>query len=117
MSAEDNVLSIRYRKKSFCDEAFPEELDELTDILEEAGLVIDDAYFAHIRHHNGGVPIAKYFPGGEIERFLNFTDSWVPTMAKYRHWNVNVVRKWIKNRSHWMYYTERSTYLRGRFLP
>lgn len=98
MTSNDRDISIAYRKNSFCDDPFDEEIDTVVDRLTAAGFLIDDAYFQHLRRHNGGVPKAKYFPGGEVERFLNFTDSYTAAGAKYRNFNVNVVKRWIKNR-------------------
>ena len=67
-------------------------------MLEEAGFKVDTSNFDHIRKNNGGIPVAKYFPFGQVERMLNFTDSYTPDGAKFRDFNVNVVRSWIENR-------------------
>lgn len=53
-------LSLRYRRNSFCGDAFDEEIDEVRDDLLEAGMQIDDRYFEHMREHNGGVPVASW---------------------------------------------------------
>lgn len=91
-------MLIRYRKGSFCGKPFDEEIDEVLDLLAETGLQADELYFDHIRTNNGGVPITRNFPLGEIERMLNFTDSYTSDGAKYKEFNVNVVRTWIKDR-------------------
>ncbi|MCR9230144.1 MAG: SMI1/KNR4 family protein [bacterium] len=95
---ESEKLQIRYRKGSFCGEPFDEEIEETLDILVEAGWQIDESYFDHIRANNGGIPLLRYFPLGEIERMLNFTDSYSSVGARYRDFNVNIVRTWIKDR-------------------
>ena len=98
MTEKQDSITVKYRKRSFCGEPFDEEIDETLDLLVEAGFKIDESYFDHIRENNGGIPVAKYFPQGEIERMLNFTDSYTADGAKYKNFNVNVVRSWIKNR-------------------
>ena len=98
LAKNPNRIQIKYKKKSFCGNPLTEELDELIDSLLEAGFQIDESYFDHIRENNGGVPLTKYFPSGEIERMLNFSDSYSTEGARYAEFNVNVVRNWVKDR-------------------
>ena len=91
-------LIMKYAKKSLCGPIFEEELDEMIDMLQESGYLLDDAYLEHIAQNHGGRPITKYFRHGEIVRFLNFTDSYTASNANVRQFNVNVVRNLIKDR-------------------
>lgn len=89
-------MLIDYEEDSFCGQAFEEEIDEVLDVLNEEGYVVDQSYFEHIQEFNGGIPVNKYFRHGEIERFLNFSDSYT-TGARFKDLNVNWVRHLIKD--------------------
>ena len=66
-------VKIEYVTNSFAAAANDEEIEEMQDLLIEDGLVLDPAYWDHIKIFNGGIPMSPYFPGGQIERFLNFS--------------------------------------------
>ena len=70
----------------------------MIEALTEQGFRLDDAYLAHIKQFHGGVPKTKFFGKGEIERMLNFADSYSAAGAKCREFNVNVVRRWMQDR-------------------
>lgn len=89
---------MQYVRKSFCGPIFQEELDERVDALNEQGFRIDEVYLSHIAEFHGGIPKTRFFGKGEIERILNFADSYSSIGARWRNFNVNVVRNWIKDR-------------------
>ena len=45
-------MRISYRDGSLCGPAFEEEVDEVLDVLNEEGYVVDSHYFEHIREFN-----------------------------------------------------------------
>lgn len=70
----------------------------MIDVLTEQGFRLDDTYLSHVKEFHGGFRKTKYFGVGKIERMLNFADSYSSSGARWRDFNVNVVRNWIKDR-------------------
>ena len=92
------VVKLKYKQGSFCGPVHDEEIEEYLDIFRDYGYMPDENYLDHIMIHNGGIPQDSWFPQGQIERFLNFSDSYAPPKAWYKDLNVNATRSWISNR-------------------
>ena len=69
--------TIGYMRNSFAGDVNAEEFAEMLDMLGEEGYQADPDYVAHIQEHHGGKPLTRYFPDGEVERLLNYSDSYV----------------------------------------
>lgn len=82
---------MKYVESSLLGPLFEEEHEELREELIEAGFDPDEAYEQHLREFHGGIPLARFFGMGELERFLNYVDSYQCANA-LRELNANVVR-------------------------